>query len=162
MGTPLFFYQNAQHGLKWILNTTFLLIVLASGYELMKEKESAKNLFRLITCRNLDMNKLKAVCFDHACSLHACAMNREAREFEYVKTIVDSLHWKNHISCSSGFNAKIYKKTLLSSLNSQSREQTNAKLARLKPSLRMMSYENFMIMSRIFFLINNMRSNRTI
>ena len=108
------------------------------------------------------MNKLKAICFDHACSLHAYAMNREAREFEYVKTIVDTLHWKNHTACSSGFNAKLYKKTLISSLNSQSREQTNAKLARLKPSLRMMSYENFMIMTRIFFLVNNMRSNKTI
>ena len=73
----------------------------------MKNKESAHNLFRLITCRNLDMNKLKAICFDHACSLHAYAMNREAREFEYVKTIVDTLHWKNHTACSSGFNAKL-------------------------------------------------------
>ena len=82
------------------------------------------------------MTKLKAICFDHACSLHAYAMNREAREFEYIKMFVDTLHWKNHTSCSSGFNAKHYKKTMLSSLNSQSREQTNARLARLKPSLR--------------------------
>ena len=128
----------------------------------MNDKESAHNFFRLVTCRNLDMNKLKAICFDHACSLHAYSMNREARELEYVKTIVDTMHWKNHTACSSGFNAKHYKKTLLSNLNSQSREQTNAKLARLKPSLRMMSYEVFMVMIRIFFLINNMRANETI
>ena len=70
------------------------------GFELMKNKETAHNLFRLITCRNIDMNKLKAICFDHACSLHAYAMNREAREFEYVKIIVDTLHWKNHTACS--------------------------------------------------------------
>ena len=132
------------------------------GFELMKNKESAHNLFRLATCRNLDMTKLKAICFDHACSLHAYAMNREAREFEYIKMLVDTLHWKNHTSCSSGFNAKHYKKTMLSSLNSQSREQTNARLARLKPSLRMMSYETFMVMTKIFFMINNMRSNGTL
>ena len=53
----------------------------------MKDKESAHNLFRLATCRNLDMTKLKAICFDHACSLHAYAMNREAREFELQCTV---------------------------------------------------------------------------
>ena len=44
-------------------------------------------------------------------------------------------------------------------MNSQSREQTNSKLAKLKPSLRQMNYQSFMVMTKVFFRINNLKAN---
>ena len=130
------------------------------GFELMKHKESADNLFRLVTTRDLDLGKLKLITFDHACSLSTYALNREAREFEYIKTVVDTVHWKNHTSCSRGFDSRFYKNTIISNMNSQSREQTNSKLAKLKPSLRQMNYQSFFVMAKLFFRINNLKANK--
>ena len=129
------------------------------GFELMKQKESADNLFRVVTTRDLDLGKLKLISFDDACSLNTYALNREAREFEFIKTVVDTVHWKNHTSCSRGFDSRFYKNTIISNMNSQSREQTNSKLAKLKPSLRQMNYQSFMVMTRVFFRINNLKAN---
>ena len=130
------------------------------GWEMMQKKESAHNLFRLVTTRDLDLEKLKMICFDHACSLNAFALNREAREFEYIKTVVDTVHWKNHTACSRGFDSRFYKNSILSNMNSQSREQTNSKIAKLKPSLRQMNYQSFFVMLKVFFRINNLKANR--
>ena len=129
------------------------------GFELMKNKESAHNLFRLVTTRDLDLEKLKLISFDHACSLNTFALNREAREFEYIKTVVDTVHWKNHTACSRGFDSRFYKNAILQNMNSQSREQTNSKIAKLKPSLRQMNYQSFMVMVKVFFRINNLKAN---
>ena len=129
------------------------------GFELMKQKESADNLFRVVTTRDLDLDKLKLISFDDACTLNTYALNREAREFEYIKTVVDTVHWKNHTSCSRGFDSRFYKNTIISNMNSQSREQTNSKLAKLKPSLRQMNYQSFMVMTKVFFRINNLKAN---
>ena len=91
---------------------------------------------------------------------NAFALNREAREFEYIKTVVDTVHWKNHTACSRGFDSRFYKNSILSNMNSQSREQTNSKIAKLKPSLRQMNYQSFFVMLKVFFRINNLKANR--
>ena len=46
------------------------------GWELMLTRESAHNLFRLLMCRNLDMENLEGVIFDFACGLDPYLLNR--------------------------------------------------------------------------------------
>ena len=64
------------------------------GYELMLCKESAHNLFRLLMCRDVDLNALQGVIFDHACGLDQYILNREPKEFEYLRCLVDGAHWQ--------------------------------------------------------------------
>ena len=64
------------------------------GYELMLCKESAHNIFRLLMCRDLKMHDLKGVVFDYACGLDQYILNREPREFEYLRLLVDGAHWQ--------------------------------------------------------------------
>ena len=51
------------------------------GFELMLQKESSHNIFRLLMCRDLDLYKLKGVIFDHSCGLDTYILNREPRKF---------------------------------------------------------------------------------
>ena len=67
---------------------------ITMGYELMLCKESAHNIFRLLMCRDLNMHKLKGVVFDYACGLDQYILNREPREFEYLRLLVDGIHWQ--------------------------------------------------------------------
>ena len=64
------------------------------GYELMLCKESAHNLFRLLMCRDIDLHALQGVIFDFACGLDQYILNREPREFEYLRCLVDGAHWQ--------------------------------------------------------------------
>ena len=64
------------------------------GYELMLCKESAHNIFRLLMFRDLNMHELKGVVFDFACGLDQYILNREPREFEYLRLLVDGAHWQ--------------------------------------------------------------------
>ena len=64
------------------------------GYEMMLCKESAHNLFRFLTCRDIDLNQLDGVLFDFACGAHRYALNREPALFEYVRFLVDGSHWQ--------------------------------------------------------------------
>ena len=87
---------------------------------------SAHNLFRLIECRDFDMNALKGIIFYFSCGLHAYSLNREAKYFEFTQFLVDGAHWqgqkklkkpdssskKGHIGCSDGYNYNLYKKHL--------------------------------------------------
>ena len=63
------------------------------GFELMLQKESSYNIFRLLMCRDLDLYKLKGVIFDHSCGLDTFILNREPSDFEYLRGLVDGSHW---------------------------------------------------------------------
>ena len=63
------------------------------GFELMIQKESPRNLYRLLMCRDIDMHSLKGILLDHACLFDNYAMNREAQMLKYKKVLVDGLHW---------------------------------------------------------------------
>ena len=129
------------------------------GFELMINKESPHNLFRVLTCRDVDMFKLKGVLMDHACLFDTFVMNRDARMLQHKKVLVDGLHWnaqkknkKNegrgkggHLACSDSFNWNLYKPHTKEKVNSQGREQMNALVERCAASLRLMSYQHFMI-----------------
>ena len=110
----------------------------------MLNRESSHNLFRFLQTRDVNLNTLEGVLFDFCCNLHPYSLNREAKDFEFVISLVDGCHWagnrkmkrpdKNakgqngHMSCSEGYNFNIYKDKINYSVNSQSREQMHAKL----------------------------------
>ena len=53
----------------------------------MLQKESAHNIFRLLMCRDLNMENLKGIIFDHSCGLDQYILNREPREFEFLRCL---------------------------------------------------------------------------
>ena len=127
----------------------------------MIHQESPQNLFRLLTCRDIDLHTLKGMVLDHACLFDTYAMNRDANFLENKKVLVDGLHWNSqrknkkstskgkgkggHIGCSDSFNWNLYKKHTKETVNSQGQEQLHELIENCAASLRLMSYQHFMI-----------------
>ena len=65
------------------------------GWELMLGNESPRNLFRLLTCNNIDLNKIEGILMDHACKFYAYMLNREAKPLEHLLTLIDGSHWNS-------------------------------------------------------------------
>ena len=63
------------------------------GFELMLLKESPRNLFRFLMCRDVDLNSLEGILVDHACLFEPYTLNREAKLLEKVLVLVDGSHW---------------------------------------------------------------------
>ena len=135
------------------------------GFEIMLCRESAHNLFRLLMCRDVDLHELDGVIFDFACGLDQYILNREPREFEYLRCLVDGAHWQGqkklkkpdksgiggHIGCSEGYTFNLYKQHLpYAQPNSQGREQMHSRLQKLCPSLKQMDYADFMAFAKFF------------
>ena len=59
----------------------------------MLQKESAHNIFRLLMCRDLNMDNLKGVIFDHSCGLDQYILNREPKEFNFFRCLEDEAHF---------------------------------------------------------------------
>ena len=68
-------------------NTTF-------GFELMLNKESPRNLFRILQCRDFDHAHLQGILIDHACLVDRYILNREAPMLEFKKLLVNGAHWR--------------------------------------------------------------------
>ena len=64
------------------------------GFELMIDREGPKNLFRILQCRDVDMDALEGILVDHACLLDAYILNREAEILEWKLLLVDGAHWR--------------------------------------------------------------------
>ena len=145
------------------------------GFELMIEKESPHNLFRLLECRDIDFFTLKGFLLDHACLMDSYIMNREAKMIEFKKVLVDGVHWNSHsktkkaskgkgghVGCSDSFNWNLYKKHYDEKINSQGREQVNSLVEKCSSSLRLMSYQHFMRFMYVFFACTNLQNRRTL
>ena len=92
-------------------------------------------------------------------------MNREAREFKNVKTLVDGMHFSSHTGCSESFNSQNYKEALkpkVGNLNTAGREQINSKLQNMASSFRQMNYVSTIQMLKVYFGINNLESKGVI
>ena len=59
----------------------------------MLNKEGPKNLFRILQCRDVDMESLQGVLIDHACLVDPYILNREADQMEWKLLLVDGAHW---------------------------------------------------------------------
>ena len=129
---------------------------ITHGFEMLLNRESSHNIFRLIQCRDLDRANLKGIIYDNACNLNSYILNREPRENEFLQCLVDGCHWNNHKGCSQGFNSKNYKE-FIPTLNSQGREQMHSVLEKLSPAFRNMNYFSYMTKLRVFFGVNNLK-----
>lgn len=75
-------------------------------------------------CRDLDKSSLKVcglgyclqynfllyfkgIIFDFACGAHSYCLNREPREFEYIRFLVDSAHYRGHKKMKRNTNRSI-------------------------------------------------------
>ena len=48
-------------------------------------------------CRDLDTRtKLKGVFYDNACNFHTYLLGREPKEWEYLRCLVDGMHYRGH------------------------------------------------------------------
>ena len=106
------------------------------------------------------------------CGLDTYMLNREPREFQYLRCLVDGSHWQGqkklkrpdssgrggHLGCSEGFNFNLYKPFLPEVVsNSQGREQTHSEIENCVGSLKQMNYRNFMQHMRVFFGLTNLK-----
>jgi hypothetical protein len=146
-------------------------IGITYGFELMLAKESEHNFFRFLACRDVDLDTLEGAIFDFACALQPYVLNREARPAEFLRFLVDGAHWQGqrrlrkpdqkgkggHLGCSEGYNFNEYKKVLPKGINSQTREQMHSRLNPCKKTLRLMNYPNFMIWTRLWLAIDNLK-----
>ena len=74
---------------------------ITMGFELMKNAESPRNLFRFLMTRDVSLdptmeNCLQGVVYDNACTLSKYLLNREAKKFQYLRVLVDGMHWTGH------------------------------------------------------------------
>ena len=58
----------------------------------MLNKESPRNLFRLLQCRDFDHEQLKGILIDQACLVDRYILNREASMLEWKRLLVDGAH----------------------------------------------------------------------
>ena len=59
--------------------------------------------------RDLDTSKLKGVFYDNACNLHSYILNREPREWQYLRCLVDGMHFRGHKKTKKGYESiKLY------------------------------------------------------
>ena len=74
---------------------------ITMGFELMKNAESPRNLFRFLMTRDVPLdpameNCLQGVVYDNACTLSKYLLNREANKFQFLRVLVDGMHWTGH------------------------------------------------------------------
>ena len=135
---------------------------ITHGFELLCDKEGPHNLFRLLQTRDLDFSKLEGVVYDNACNFDDYLLNREPRDFPYLRTLVDGAHWENHKGCSQGYNSKNYRNTLPRNWNTQGREQVHSLLEQVSSSFRQTNYFSFMTLLRVFFGLTNLKNKKLI
>ena len=101
---------------------------------------------------------------DNGCNLHSYMLNREPTEIKYLRTLIDTTHFKahkktskdkdgrcGHTGCSKGYDSASYKQTMPAGFMTQGREQIHSRLDKLVPSLRQMNYQNYMNTLKFFF-----------
>ena len=135
---------------------------ITHGFELLINREGGHNLFRLLQTRDLDIEKLEGVVYDNACNFDSYLLNREPRDFPYLRTLVDGAHWNNHTGCSQGYNSQNYRSTLPKNWNTQGREQVHSLLEEVSSSFRQTNYVSFMTLVRVFFGMTNLKNKKLI
>ena len=128
------------------------------GLELMDSPESPRTPFNLLMCHFDEMPGL--IIYDNACHLHLYALKREPTRFKNTRFMVDRLHYKNHKKCSEGYCMDSYDPDeLIKNCNSQSNEQVNSLLRRLKAPVSGMTSDNAKHHVSVFLALRNIDIN---
>ena len=78
---------------------------ITMGFELMKNPESPHNVFRFLMTRDFLQNEgpsLEGIVYDNACTLNKYLLNREAKQFQWMRTLVGGMHWSGHRRTRAG------------------------------------------------------------
>ena len=111
------------------------------GFSLMTSGESPQFLFDIVMSR-FPADYSPSIVYDNACKFKEYGLNRETQRFMELQITVDKFHQCNHTSCGESFKSSEY--ASLSGKNTQSCEQTNAKLRQIATSCTFMNPDMFM------------------
>ena len=98
------------------------------GFSLMTSGESPQFLFDIVMSR-FPADYSPSIVYDNACKFKEYGLNRETQRFMELQITVDKFHQCNHTSCGESFKSSVY--ASLGGKNTQSCEQTNAKLRQI-------------------------------
>ena len=119
------------------------------GFELMLKKEGSKNFFRILQCRDINIDALQGILIDHACLVEPCILRQKCYNGNCSKS---SLHivmaWKNLRNLTD--LAK------LANPNSWGREQLHSLIEKCSDSLRLINCRRVMKFIKVFFAIKNL------
>lgn len=96
--------------------------------------------------------------YDNCCNFLHYALYREPVFFKRLMAFIDRLHHDNHTNCSDGFDINRYE--FLKDVNSQAAEQNNSDLSDLHTMASFLSYENFMLLGKIWVMTKNEEKNQ--
>ena len=111
------------------------------GFSLMTSGESPQFLFDIVMSR-FPADYSPSIVYDNACKFKEYGLNRETQRFMELQITVDKFYQCNHTSCGESFKSSEY--ASLSGKNTQSCEQTNAKLRQIATSCTFMNPDMFM------------------
>ena len=91
---------------------------------------------------------------DNAWKSKEFGLNRETRRFMKLQMTIDKFHQNNHTSCGKNFNSSEY--ASLNGKNTQSCEQTNAKLRKIATYCTFMNPDMFMTAVTLYLGYQNL------
>ena len=94
------------------------------------------------------------IVYDNACKSKEFGLNRETQRFMKLQMTVDKFHQSNHTSCGESFKSTEY--ASLNGKNTQSCEQTNAKLRQISTSCTFMNPDLFMTAIKMYLGYQNL------
>ena len=123
------------------------------GFSLMTSGESPQMIFDLVMSR-FPSDYSPNIVYDNACKSKEYGLNRETRRFMKLQMTIDKFHQNNHTSCGKNFNSSEY--ASLNGKNTQSCEQTNAKLRNIATSCTFMNPDMFMTAVTLYLGYQNL------
>lgn len=150
---------NKQHGTHVQLSPGIFLIFcghgICIGFKLMPTCEGPSTLVDMIFTRWPEAPG--TLIYDDCCHAFVTAHKRNPKYWSNTRFLIDRVHVKNHVACTSGFNLDRYDQDLelvkglkLRDLNTQICEQTNNVLQRIATSLAFMTHENAFALVKYF------------
>ena len=123
------------------------------GFSLMTSGESPQMIFDLVMS-GFPSDYSPNIVYDNACKSKEFGLNRETRRFMKLQMTVDKFHQSNHTSCGESFKSTEY--ASLNGKNTQSCEQTNAKLRQISTSCTFMNPDMFMTAIKMYLGYQNL------
>ncbi|GMT14440.1 hypothetical protein PFISCL1PPCAC_5737, partial [Pristionchus fissidentatus] len=114
------------------------------GYTILDCCESPRSVFRVLATRFPDGEMPEFIVYDNSCHPSVYCMSREPALFSGTSFLIYRLHSANHKSCSRTLYLKEYDADPdMKSINSQSCEQTNARLRHINHVLPFLKLHRF-------------------
>ncbi|KAF8381954.1 hypothetical protein PRIPAC_71096 [Pristionchus pacificus] len=128
------------------------------GFSILDSSESPRSLFRILATRFPDGRIPGIVIYDNSCHLSVYCINREPAMFKKTNFLIGRLHSKNHKTCCRSMYLREYDgDEEMKALNSQSAEQTNARLRHINHVLPFLKLSRFKKTLALFLAHNQQK-----